>query len=168
MILFMKEKDTAFKDRFFVKDEQDNTVFTVEGKHLSLSKKLSILDTQDRELAVVQRKAFALTTKYAVLVEDEEVAEIHKEKPLLGKPFYKVDGPNWTVDGDIWDRDYKIRRNMNVIADISVPKLSTAGTYKLNILKDINPLMIVAVVTAIDCILDAEGEEAVNANNTEK
>ena len=50
----------------------------------------------------------------------EEVAEIYKESPLLSKPYYKVEGPNWTVDGDIWDREYKIRRNMNVIADISI------------------------------------------------
>ena len=168
MILFMKEKDTAFKDRFFVKDEADNTVYTVEGKIFSLNKKLTIFDANNRELAVVQRKAFALTPKYAILVEDEEIAEIYKEAPLFGKPFYKVDGPNWTVDGDIWDRDYKIRRNMNAIADISLPLLGSKDTYKINIAKDINPLMVVAVVTAIDCILDAEGEEAVNANNTEK
>ena len=157
MILFMKEKDTAFKDRFFVKDEQDNTVFTVEGKHLSLSKKLSILDTQDRELAVVQRKAFAMTTKYAVLVEEEEVAEIYKEKPLLGKPYYKVDGPNWTVDGDIWDRDYNIRHNLNVIARVKPPILGNKDSYKIKIEKEsLNPMMVVAVAVIVDCILDEE------------
>ena len=168
MVLFMKEKDTAFKDRFFVKDENDNTVYTIEGKNFSLSKKLTIFDAQNRELAVVQRKAFALTPKYAILVEDEEVAEIYKESPLLSKPYYKVEGPNWTVDGDIWDKEYKIRRNMNVIADISIPLLAGKNTYKIDIVKDINPLMVIAVVTAIDCVLDAEGEEAVRANNTEK
>lgn len=164
MILFMKEKDTAFKDRFFVKDEQNNIVYTVEGNTFSLSKKLTIYDARDRELAVVQKKAFALTPKYAVMVEDEEVAEISKETSLF-KSYYKVEGPNWTVDGDIWDRDYKIRRNMNVIIDVSKALLQK-DTYKIDIHKDINPLMAVAVVLAVDCILDAEGEEAVKANNT--
>lgn len=167
MILFMKEKDTAFKDRFFVKDEHDNTVYTVEGKAFSLSKKLTIYDAHDRELAIVQKKAFALTPKYAVIVEGEEVAELSKESSLFKKAYYKVEGPNWTVDGDIWDRDYKIRRNMNVIVDVSKALLQK-DTYKIDIHKDINPLMAVAVVLAVDCILDAEGEEAVNANNTEK
>lgn len=167
MILFMKEKDTAFKDRFFVKDEHDNTVYTVEGKTFSLSKKLTIYDTHDRELAIVQKKAFALTPKYAVIVEGEEVAELSKESSLFKKAYYKVEGPNWTVDGDIWDRDYKIRRNTNVIVDVSKALLQK-DTYKIDIHKDINPLMAVAVVLAVDCILDAEGEEAVNANNTEK
>lgn len=166
MILFMKEKDTAFKDRFFVKDEHDNTVYTVEGKSFSLSKKLTIFDSRDRELAVVQKKAFALTPKYAVIVEGEEVAELSRESSLFGKPYYKVEGPNWTVDGDIWDKDYKIRRNMNVIIDVSKALLQK-DTYKIDIHKDINPLMAVAVVLAVDCILDAEGEEAVKANNTE-
>lgn len=166
MILYMKEKDTAFKDRFFVKDEQDHTVYVIEGKAFSLSKKLTIFDAHNRELAVVQKKAFALTPKYAVLVDDEEVAELSKESPLLGRPYYKVEGPNWTVDGDIWDRDYKIRRNMNVIIDVSKAVLQK-NTYKIDIHKDINPLMAVAVVLAIDCVLDAEGEAAVAANNTE-
>jgi len=168
MILFMKEKDTAFKDRFFVKDEHDNTVFTIEGKAFSLSRKLTIYDANDRELAVVQKKPFALTSKYAVLVEDEEVAELSKETNLLGKSYYKVEGPNWTVDGDIWDREYNIRRNMNVIAKVKVPLLGSKDTYKIDINDQINPLMVIAVVTAIDCILDAEGEDAVNANNTDK
>jgi len=168
MILFMKEKDTAFKDRFFVKDELDNTVYTVEGKAFSLSKKLTVYDNQNRELAVVQKKAFAMTPKYAILVENEEIAEISKETTLFNKSFYKVEGPNWTVDGDIWDREYNIRRNMNVIAKIRVPLLGGKDTYKIDINDEINPLMVIAVVTAIDCILDAEGEDAVDANNTKK
>lgn len=167
MILFMKEKDTAFKDRFFVKDEQGNTVYVIEGKAFSLSRKLTIFDSHDRELAQVQKKPFALTPKYAVIIEGEEVAELSKESSLFGKPYYKVEGPNWTVDGDIWDRDYKIRRNMNVIIDVSRALLQK-DTYKIDIHKDINPLMAVAVVLAVDCILDAEGEEAVNANNQAK
>ena len=168
MILFMKEKDTAFKDRFFVKDESDNTLYTVEGRSFSLGRKLTVYDAKDHELAVVQKKSFALTPKYAVLIEDEEVAELSKETNLLGKSYYKVEGPNWTVDGDIWDREYNIRRNMNVIAKVSLPLLGGKGTYKININDEINPLMVVAVVTAIDCILEAEGDAAVEANNAKK
>jgi len=168
MILYMKEKDSAFKDRFFVRDEQGNTCYRIEGKALALNKKLHIYDTDDRELALVQKKPLTLTPKYAVLVEDEEVAELSKETNLLGKSYYKVEGPNWTVDGDIWDREYNIRRNMNVIAKVKVPLLGSKDTYKIDINDQINPLMVIAVVTAIDCILDAEGEDAVNANNTDK
>jgi len=167
MILYMKEKDSAFKDRFFVRDEQGNTCYRIEGKALALNKKLHIYDTDDRELALVQKKPLTLTPKYAVLVEDEEVAELSKEVSFF-KPFYKVEGPDWTVDGDIWDRDYKIRRNMNVIAEVSRPLLGGKDTYKIEIHKNLNPVMVLAVVLAIDCILEAEGEDAVNANNREK
>ena len=167
MVLYMKEKDTAFKDRFLVTDEHNNMVFEVKGKILALNKKLTIYDPDGRELAAVQRKSLALTPKYAVTVEGEEVAELSKESTLFAKPYYKVEGPNWTVDGDIWDRDYKIRRSMNVIVDVSKAPLQK-DTYKISIHKDINPLMVTAVVLAIDCILDAEGEEAVRANNTEE
>ena len=166
MVLFMKEKDTAFTDRFVITDEENRVHYTVESKRLSLNKKLTIFDAQDKALAVVQKKPLALTPKYAVLVEDEEIALLSRESALFGKPYYKVEGPDWTVDGDIWDRDFKVRRNMNTIVDVS-PAIMQKDTYKINIHKDINPLMAVAVVLAIDCILDAEGEAAVRANNTE-
>ena len=167
MVLFMKEKDTAFTDRFIITDEENRICYTVESKRLSLTGKQTIYDAHNKALAVVQKKPFALTPKYSVLVEDEEVALLSRESALFGKPYYKVEGPDWTVDGDIWDKDYKVRRNMNTIIDVS-PALMEKDTYKINIHKDINPLMAVAVVLAIDCILDAEGEEAVRANNTEK
>ena len=167
MVLFMKEKDTAFTDRFVITDEENRVHYTVESKRLSLNKKLTIFDAQDKALAVVQKKPLALTPKYAVLVEDEEIALLSRESALFGKPYYKVEGPDWTVDGDIWDRDFKVRRNMNTIVDVS-PAIMQKDTYKINIHKDINPLMAVAVVLAVDCILEAEGEEAVRANNTEK
>ena len=166
MVLFMKEKDTAFTDRFVITDEENRVHYTVESKRLSLNKKLTIFDAQDKALAVVQKKPLALTPKYAVLVEDEEIALLSRESALFGKPYYKVEGPDWTVDGDIWDRDFKVRRNMNTIVDVS-PAIMQKDTYKINIHKDINPLMAVAVVLAVDCILEAEGEEAVRANNTE-
>lgn len=168
MTLIMKEKDSMFKDRFLVRDEQGDIVYIVEGKTLSLSKKLTIYDSQDRPLAVVQKKPFSMTTKFSILVEDEEVAELSKETNLLNKSYYKVEGPNWTVDGEIWDREYNIRRNMNVIAKIRTPLFGGTDTYKIDIQDKINPLMVVAVVTAIDCIIDAEGDEAVQANNTKK
>ena len=163
MTLYMKEKDSLMRDRLLVTDEAGKTLYRIEGK--LLSSKLTIEDTDGNVLATVRKKPLALTPKYAVLVEDEEIALLSRESALFGKPYYKVEGPDWTVDGDIWDRDFKVRRNMNTIVDVS-PAIMQKDTYKINIHKDINPLMAVAVVLAVDCILEAEGEEAVRANNT--
>ena len=165
MTLYMKEKDSLMRDRLLVTDEAGKTLYRIEGK--LLSSKLTIEDADGNILATVRKKPLALTPKYAVLVEDEEIALLSRESALFGKPYYKVEGPDWTVDGDIWDRDFKVRRNMNTIVDVS-PAIMQKDTYKINIHKDINPLMAVAVVLAVDCILEAEGEEAVRANNTEK
>ena len=165
MTLYMKEKDSLMRDRLLVTDEAGKTLYRIEGK--LLSSKLTIEDADGNALATVRKKPLALTPKYAIEIEGEEVALLHKESSLTGKPYYKVEGPDWTVDGDIWDRDFKVRRNMNTIVDVS-PAIMQKDTYKINIHKDINPLMAVAVVLAVDCILEAEGEEAVRANNTEK
>ena len=157
MVLFMKEKDTAFTDRFVITDEENRVHYTVESKRLSLNKKLTIFDAQDKALAVVQKKPLALTPKYAIEIEGEEVALLHKESSLTGKPYYKVEGPDWTVDGDIWDRDYNIRHNLNVIARVKPPILGNKDSYKIKIEKEtLNPMMVVAVAVIVDCILDEE------------
>lgn len=164
MTLYMKQKVLSFKDRFYVKDGDGNDVYYIEEEFFSLGKKLHIYDTSDNELAVVQQKLLALLPKYIVTVDGEEIAEIVKEFTFF-KPSYKVKGPNWSVDGDIWDYDYKIRRGFNAIAEINKAFFSFGDSYKIKIEDGINPVMVLAVVLAIDCVLDAEGEDAVQANN---
>ena len=155
MTLYMKQKVFAFKDRFYITDERGNNVYYVEGELLSLGKKLHIYDMQNNELALVKQKLLTLLPKFFVIVEDEEVAEITKELTLF-RPCYKVKGPNWTVDGDIWDHDYHIRKGLDSIVHVSKAWLSWGDTYKIDIDKNINPVMAIAVVLAIDCVLAAE------------
>ena len=164
MKLYMKQKVFAFKDRFYVKDQAGRDCFYVEGELFSLGKKLHIYDADGHELAMVQQKLLTLLPKYVVIVQGEEVAEITKEFTFF-KPRYKVKGPGWTVDGDIWDHDYKIRRGPDTIVHVSKSWMSWGDTYEIDIQRDINPIMALAVVLAIDCVLDAEGDAAVAANN---
>ena len=165
MTLYMKQKVFAFKDRFYITDEKGNDVLYVEGELFSLGKKLHIYDMQNKELALVQQRLLTLLPKFSVMVEGEEVAEIVKELTLF-RPRYKVKGPGWTVDGDIWDHDYKIRKGLDAIIHVSKAWLSWGDTYKIDIDKGINPVMAIAVVLAIDCVLDAETADVeVNANN---
>ena len=155
MTLYMKQKVFAFKDRFYITDEQGKNIYYVEGEFLSLGKKLHIYDMQNNELAMVQQRLLTLLPKFSVIVEGEQVAEIAKELTLF-RPMYKVKGPNWTVDGDIWDHDYHVRKGMNSIIHVSKAWLSWGDTYKIDIRNEINPVMAIAVVLAIDCVLDAE------------
>ena len=164
MKLYMKQKVFALKDRFYIKDESGKDVYYVEGEVFSLGKKLHIYDMAGRELALMQQKLLTLLPKYVVTVEDEVVAEITKEFTLF-KPSYKVKGPGWTVDGDIWDHDYKIRRGMDAIVHVSKQWLSWGDSYVIHIKREVNPVMVLAVVLAIDCVLDAEGDAAAAANN---
>ncbi len=166
MTLYMKQKVLSFKDRFYVKDGDGNNIYYIEEELFSLGKKLHIYDTDDNELAVVQKKLLSMLPKYIVTVGGQEIAEIVKEFTFF-KPSYKVKGPNWSVDGDIWDYNYKIRRGFDSIAQISKAYFSFGDSYKIKIDEGINPVMVLAVVLAIDCVLEAEGEAAVQANNNE-
>ncbi len=164
MTLFMKERATSLRDKFYVSDEKGRKLYTVEGEFLSLGKKLHIYDNDRNELACVQQKLLTLLPKYVVTVDDEEVAEITKELTVF-KPSYKVKGPGWTVDGDIWDHNYKVRKGFDVIISVRKALFGLSDSYQIDIRKEINPVMAIAVVLAIDCVLDAEGDAAAAANN---
>ena len=166
MTLYMKQKIVAFKDRFYVKDERGRDRYYIEEELLSLTKKLHIYDMDDNRLAIVQKKMISFLPKYIVTIDGEEVAEIVKEITFF-KPSYKVKGPDWSVDGDIWDYDYKIRKGRRTVAEISKAILSFRDSYKIEIEDGVNPVLVMAVVLAIDCVLDAEGEDAARANNDE-
>ena len=159
MTLYMREKVFTLKERFYITDELGNNIYYVEGELLSLGKKLHIYDMQNNELAMVKQKLLTLLPKFSVLVEGEEIAEIAKELTLF-RPCYKVKGPNWTIDGDIWDHDYKVRKGMTPIINVSKAWLSWGDTYRIDINNEINPIMAIAVVLAIDCVLDAESASA--------
>ena len=166
MNLYIKQHIFTWGDKFSIYDEAGVEKYYVEGEIFSLGKKLHIYDTNHRELAMVQQRLLTFLPKFSVMVDGEEVAEIVKELTLF-KPSYKVKGPGWSVDGDIWDHDYKIRKGLNAIVDVSKAWLSWGDTYKIDIDEGINPVMALAVVLAIDCVLDAENDTAMNANNME-
>ena len=67
MRLYMKQKVFALKDRFTIKNEAEEDVYTVEGKFISLGKKLHILDTNGEEVAFVKQELLTFMPKFTVL-----------------------------------------------------------------------------------------------------
>lgn len=155
MKLYMKQKVFSFKDKFTIKDEQGNDKYYIEGEFLSLGKKLHIYDMNYNELAFVRQKILAFMPKFTVEVGGREIAEIVKKLTFL-RPKYYVDGLGWEVNGDLFSHNYSIFSGTNEIVSISKIFMSWGDTFELDIKDNGNEVIALAVVLAIDAVMDSQ------------
>ena len=159
MRLYMKQKVFSMKDRFTIKNEAGEDVYTVEGKFISLGKKLHILDPNGEEVAFVKQELLTFLPKFTVLQHDEPVAQIQKKMSFL-KPKYIVTGLDWTIEGDVFGHDYTVFAGEQAIVSIHKKWMSWGDTFELDVAEDADPTLTVAVVLAIDAVLDAQNAAA--------
>ncbi len=155
MRLYMKQKVFSWKDKATVTDEYGNEKYFVEGQIISVGKKLHITDALGNEAAFVRQKAFSLMPKFFVEINGQEVAEISKKFTFL-KPKYIVNGPNWEIGGDVFGHDYTITEGGRPVVAIHKKWMSWGDSYELNIDDGANEVLALAVVLAIDAVLDAQ------------
>jgi len=159
MKLYMKQKVFSWKDRFTIMDSFGEDKYFVEGEFLSLGKKLHITDINGRELAFVKQKLITLMPKFTIEINGREIAEIVK-KITLFTPKYFVNGLGWEVEGDLFAHDYSIRDGSRIIVSIHKQWMSWGDTFELDVDSDENEVVALAVVLAIDAVMDANSSAA--------
>ena len=161
MKLYMKQKVFSWADTFTVKDQMGEDKYSIKGEVFSWGKKLHVYDRSGREVAFIRQKLWTFMPRYMVSVNGTDVAEIVKEFTFL-RPKYSILGPGWDVDGSFWEHDYEVTENGRPIVSIRKEWMTWGDTYELDIADAENEVMALAVVLAIDCVLDAQQ----NANNS--
>ena len=160
MKLYMKQKIFSWSDTFTVKDAAGEDKYFIEGEVFSFGKKLHVYDRSGREVAFIHQKLWSFLPRYMVAVNGIDVAEIVKEFTFL-RPKYSILGPGWDVSGSFWEHDYEVTENGRPVVSIRKEWMTWGDTYELDIADPGNEVMALAVVLAIDCVLDAQQ----NANN---
>ena len=143
MKLYIKQKVFSIGAKFSVKDEAGNDRYFVEGEILTLGRKLHIYDINNNEVAFVSQKLLTFMPKFTVEVGGEEIAEIVRQ--LTG----------WDVDGELFAHDYVITSGNEEIVSIHKAWMSWGDTYELDISDNTDEITALAVVLAIDTVLDS-------------
>lgn len=157
MKLYMKQKVFSFYDRFTIKNEYGEDKYYIEGEILSLGKKLRIYDMNGNELAFVRERLLAFMPKFTVEMNGREVAEIVKKFTLL-RPKYYVEGLGWDVNGDFFSHNYDITDGNRIIVSIHKEFMAWGDTFELDIANDNDAVIALAVVLAIDAVMDAANQ----------
>ena len=155
MRLYIKQKIFSWNDKFSVYDASGTERYFVEGEFFSWGKKLHVYDSVRREAAFIRQEVLTLLPKFIVSINGQDIAEIVKEFTFF-RPKYRIDGLGWEIDGDFWDHDYTITQNGRSIVSISKEWFTWGDCYELDIESPEDEIVALAVVLAIDCVLEAQ------------
>jgi len=153
MKLYFKQKAFSLSQSTTVTDEFGNVMFTGKSEILSIGRKMHIYDDMNNEVAFIQQKLLTLMPRFSVFLGDEHIADVVKEFHLF-KQDYRVEGLNWTIDGDYMAHDYTIRYGGRYLASIHKKWMAWGDSFEVDIANDRDILMVVAVIVAIDCVID--------------
>ena len=159
MKLYLKQKFFSWKDRAWVKDEAGQDKYFIEGKVLSIGKKLWIMTPSGEQLAFVRQKVPTLLPKFIVEIGGREVATIVKKFTFL-KPKYVIDGLGWDVQGDFLGHDYTVYASDRPIITIHKRWMSWGDAFELDIASGTDEVLALSVVVAIDAVMDAQDTAA--------
>ena len=162
--LYIKQKVFSWKDRFSVQDEFGRDRYYAEGEILSLGKRLHVYDMTGTEVAYVQEKLWSFLPKYQIFLRGIQTAEVVKEFSLF-RPRYTINGPSWECAGDFTEHNYEITTGGMPIVRIHKVWLSWGDAYELDIADDRDEPQALAVVLAIDAVLEKK-EAASSASHS--
>lgn len=151
MEFLLKQKAFSWGDKFTVFDRDGNDAYYVKGEVFTLGKKLHVTDLSGTEVAFIHQKVWSFMPRFFVDVNGETVMEIKREFTLM-KPVYNVSGRlgEWTVKGDFFAHEYSVESPNGQIANISKRILTWGDTYDIVIADDVDPLVVLCLVLAVD------------------
>ena len=153
MKLYIKQKLFSLRQRTEVYDEQGNVMFSALGELISLGRKMHLYDSSNTEVAFVQQRLMRLLPRFSVYVDGQQIADIVKEFTFF-KPRYRIEGLDWSIKGDFLAHDYTIQSDGGRIAYIHKRWMSWGDSYEIEITREADIVMALAVIIAIDCVLD--------------
>ncbi len=154
MQLYIKQKVFSWVANFNVTDEQQQTVYKVQGEIFSWGHKLHIFDASGNEVAMISQKLMSWLPKYNINIGGHEII-LTKELTFL-KPKYRLEGSPWSLEGDFWNHDYKLVDGSNEIMSIRKEWFTWGDTYELTIHEPKYHLLALAITLAVDCVLASE------------
>ena len=157
MKLYMKQKVFSWRERFFIKDEEGNDCYSVEGEVFSMGRKLHVKDANGEQVAMMHQKVIALMPRFFVEVDGREVCEIVKEMKLF-KQNYRIEGLPWHMDGNFAGHEYTLNSSDRPVMTLSKKWFSWGDSYELDIGDPKNAVLCLCIALAIELVIQEEEE----------
>ncbi len=163
MKYIIREKLFRLGEDSDILNENQQPVYTVDGKVFSLRNLLIIRDQTGNEVARVERKLLSLTPTYEITHDGQEVGEVRKH---LFTPFHQrfsitIPGSQeLEMTGDLLAHEFTVQEGEQTVATVSKKWFSLTATYGVDVAEGQNDVLILASVLALDLALDLEHSES--------
>lgn len=153
MKYIIREKIFSFSDRFIVKDENNNPIYEVVGKILSIGNKLDLYDMKGKKLLYIEQKLLRFLPEYTIYKDGNIIARINKELTFF-KPRFRIESQfgKFSIDGDVFQHDFNILQNGKPVAWINKKWVTMSDTYSVDICYEEDQAFILAMVIVLDQI----------------
>ncbi len=156
----MRQKLISFGDDYWIENEAGDRVLRVDGKALRLRKTLDIEDTQGTQLCRIQTRVLHIRDTMAIERPDgEQMAKVHKAMLTPLRERWKVDvadGTDLEVQGNILDHEYDVEADGHKVAEVSKKWFRVRDTYGVQITREADTLLVLAVAIALDIMTHPE------------
>jgi uncharacterized protein YxjI len=92
--------------------------------------------------------------RYSGFTNGAQVAQVKREFTFF-RPKYTLEGPGWEAEGDFFAHEYQVTDRGRCIATISKEWMSWGDSYELDIADGVNEINALAVVLAIDAVIES-------------
>jgi len=150
----MRENALSIGDDYWIEDESGNKAFKVNGKVARLRDTWVLEDAGGREVATIREKKLSVRDK--IKIEYGDGGEAVVKKAMVGfrdRFIVEVDGgEDLKVKGKIADHEYKVERDGDKIAEISKKWFRIRDTYGIEVERDEDSILVIAVSVAVDAL----------------
>jgi uncharacterized protein YxjI len=153
----LKQKIFSIGGDFMIQDAGGADRYFVDGKAISLGRRLVIKDMDGDVAAVIQQHLISLTPAFEISRKGRPPATISRRffSPIFDR--LKVDLPGWDdleVRGDLFDHEYTFYRGGRSVAQVSKRWISLVDAYGIDIADGEDDVLILASAVVIDEMLD--------------
>ncbi|MGW0823914.1 LURP-one-related/scramblase family protein [Streptomyces sp. NPDC002845] len=163
MRFLVRERLLGIGDDYWIEDERGNKAYLVDGKAMRLRDTFELKDRQGQVLIDIRRKMFALRDTMVIERGDEPLATVRRKRLSLLRNHYRVslvDGTELDVSGKIFDREFAVEYEGELLAVISRRWLRVRDTYGIDVVRrEADPALLIAVAVCVINLAERERED---------
>ncbi|MEC9485549.1 MAG: LURP-one-related family protein [Candidatus Izemoplasma sp.] len=154
MKFYIKQKVFSLKDNFNVFDENENTVYTVEGQFFSLKNKLTLKDASGNNLLYSEKKIFSLRPTYFLFdVAGSKIGKVRQRFSLRPKFNVSLYDQELDMQGSFFAHSFTIEGPQGMLASVSKKVFSFGDSYEIDIQATENQEAYLFLVIILDQVL---------------
>ena len=148
MKLYVNEKWFSLHRKFYVKDENNEEVYQISSKVVSIGTKTTITNMKGKKIAYIKQEILHLMPHYKIYIKDNLECKIKKRLQLFKDDYVLSNG--YKVKGDYLMFDFKIYDDIDKhIGTIKRKVVSLGDKYEIEIIDTSKKELILAIIVAI-------------------